>query len=49
MLGLFVMKILGFFGFCLIGQLLLPEGAHAWGPGVHTWVAYKVLAELEFI
>jgi hypothetical protein len=49
MVGLFVVRIIGFFVFCLIGQLAVPDGAYAWGPGVHTWIAYKILADLEFV
>lgn len=49
MLGLFTVKILGFFALYLTYQLVVPDGAYAWGPGVHTWIAYKILAELEFI
>jgi hypothetical protein len=49
MLGLFAVKIFAVLGFCIIYQLIAPDGAYAWGPGVHTWIAYKILGELHVI
>jgi hypothetical protein len=46
---MFLLKIFLFLGISLICQLILTEGAWAWGPAIHTVIGCSILDELQYI
>jgi len=49
MCAVFFLRTLVLCSFFLGLELVIVNGAYAWGPGIHTWIAYRMLGELGFI